>query len=114
MLPILDCHRELVTPSIEVSNDRLESPVAVTIGDVATISVGQQVLVIQLLVRPRSSVRPDAHPMIWGCILWTTILRWLRALIGHLTRKVQGRQARTPSGIPARLRGWCRLRLDQQ
>ena len=61
MLPVFDCHVEGMAAFIEVGNDRIVAPVAVSIDHIAPVSRGQQVRVEVWIVGPWSGVRANTY-----------------------------------------------------
>ena len=61
MLPVFDCHVEGMAAFIEVGNDRMVAPVAVSIDHIAPVSRGQQVRVEVWIVGPWSGVRANTY-----------------------------------------------------
>src|SRR5699024_5666660 len=59
VLPIFDGNLERVAPGIQVSDDGLDRPVPVVVGDVATIAFGQQGVSPLLTGRPFTFPRAD-------------------------------------------------------
>ncbi len=60
VLPVLDRHVEVVPPLVQVRDDRLLSPVAVPVNDIASVTVRQQVWVIVRVVG--RGALPRTHP----------------------------------------------------
>jgi hypothetical protein len=59
---------EGVPAAVEVGDDRLDSPVAIAVGDVAAVAGGQQLGVEPRVVGPRPGVWADADG--WACLGW--------------------------------------------
>src|SRR5439155_7724977 len=60
VLPVLDRDVERMTARIEVGDDRLPSPVAVTVDDVTPVALAQQGRIEVIALGPRLRMRPGA------------------------------------------------------
>src|SRR6478736_5682437 len=59
--PVLDGDVERVATGVEVRDDGIHPPVAVVVGDVAAVSVAEQVVVPLVALRPLTDPRADPH-----------------------------------------------------
>jgi hypothetical protein len=62
--PVLDGDVERMPAVVEVGDDRLDSPVAVAVDDVAAVAPSQQVGVEPRVVGPGLGVRSDTDPVV--------------------------------------------------
>lgn len=60
VLPVLDRDREVVPAGVQIGDDRVERPVAIAVGDIAPVTVSQQVGVQARVVGPGRRVGTDA------------------------------------------------------
>lgn len=69
VLPVLNSDMKIVAALVEIRNDRVHQPVAVLVGDVAPISLGQQLRVIVRLRRQFTLPRANADDVLrcWIC-----------------------------------------------
>jgi hypothetical protein len=61
VLPVLDGDVERVTALVQIGDDGLAGPVAVSIHHVPAIALGQELRIEPLVLRPWSRPGPDAH-----------------------------------------------------
>lgn len=60
MLPVFDSHMEAVAPTVEVVNNRIDTPVSVPIDNIAVVAIGEKVWVEAQVNRPRFGVWSDS------------------------------------------------------
>ncbi len=99
VLPVLHRHMERMAPPVEVGGDGLDAPIAVAVGDVAPVTLGQQRRIEPVVVGPgwrqRSDtdlVRPAAAfntGVVRVSIAWRA--RWRRPTNGCLAHEAPDR-----------------------